>query len=440
MEIYKFGGASLATAANARAVGEIVRTVGRNRQLVVVVSAMGKVTNQLEFLLRAAMREQDKIGSALQQLRDFHVGMATELLGAQAEGTLRVLALLESLENTVRALPHEDYDALYDRVVPYGELLSSIIVAAYFSRAVAPAVWVDIRGVLRTNNEHRNALVDIALSRSMVQQAFSDGSVALYVTQGFIASTAQGTTTTLGREGSDYTAALLGAMLQARAVTIWKDVAGFLSADPKLFPGAAFLPRLPYREAIEMSYSGAKVVHPKAVKPMQNARIPLYVKSFVDPQACGTQIGGSDDAAVEVELHNLIAVREGQVLLSVAQRDLSFASERAVSRIFSILAAHRIGVNLLQQSAVSTTVCVDREPIHLPRAIEALRAEHQVVYNADLVLLTVRHGSTALRGVLADISEVLVRQETRLTVQLVLPRAVWIREVYPAMLSACARI
>lgn len=440
MEIYKFGGASLSTAANVRAAGEIVKTQGVRRPLVVVVSAMGKVTNQLEFLLQAAMREQDRLGSALRQLYDFHMGVAEELLGAQAEGTAQVGALLESLESTVRALPHEDYDALYDRVIPYGELLSSTIVAAYFSRAVSPAEWVDIRGVLRTNNAHRNALVDVALSRSMVQQTFLSGAGALYVTQGFIASTAQGTTTTLGREGSDYTAALLGAMLQARAVTIWKDVAGFLTADPKLFPTAAFLPRLPYREAIEMSYSGAKVVHPKAVKPMQNARIPLYVKSFLNPQAPGTQIGGRDGEEAEIELRDLIAVREGQVLLSVGQRDLSFASERAVSRLFSILAAHRIGVNLLQQSAVSTTVCVDREPIHLPRALEALRAENHVTYNADLVLLTVRHCSEALRGVLSSITEVLVRQETRLTVQLVLPQAVWLREVYPAMLSACARI
>lgn len=440
MEIYKFGGASISTAANVRGVGEIIRAQGTHRPLVVVVSAMGKVTNQLEFLLRAAMRERDRLGSVLQQLRDFHMGMAIELLGVEAEGTMRVRALLDSLEEIVRSLPHEDYDTLYDRVIPYGELLSSIIVAAYFSSTIEPSMWVDIRGVLRTNNEHRNALVDIALSQIMVQQAFEEGSETLYVTQGFIASTTQGTTTTLGREGSDYTAALLGAMLQARAVTIWKDVPGFLTADPKLFPNATYLPRLPYREAIEMSYSGAKVVHPKAVKPMQNACIPLYIKSFIAPQAQGTQIGGRGEDDLEFELRDLIAVREGQVLLSVSQRDLSFASERAVSRMFSTLAAHRIGVNLLQQSAVSTTVCVDREPIHLPRAIEALRVEHHVAYNADLVLLTVRHCSELLRSVLASISDVLVRQETRLTVQLVLPRAVWEHEVYPAMLSACAWI
>lgn len=439
MEIYKFGGASLSTADNVRAMGEIVRTVGTMRPLIVVVSAMGKVTNQLEFLLQAAMRDRQRLGEAMRQLRDFHMEMAEELLGGNAEGVRRVASLLESLESTVRALPHEDYDVLYDMVVPYGELLSSTIVAAFLTKEIAPAEWVDIRNALRTNNEHRNALVDTALSTSLVQRTFSKGESTLYVTQGFIASTVQGTTTTLGREGSDYTAALLGAMLQARAVTIWKDVPGFLSADPKLFPHAEFLPRLPYREAIEMSYSGAKVVHPKAVKPMQNAGIPLYVKSFASPRAEGTCIGGSEDEAT-LKLHDLIAVREGQVLLSVGQRDLSFASEQTVSRMFSILAAHRIVVNLLQQSAVSTTVCVDREPIHLPHAIEALRAEHHVMYNADLILLTVRHCSAALRSVLSNVAEALVRQETRLTVQVVLPREVWVRAVYPAMLLACERI
>lgn len=440
MEVYKFGGASLSTAANVRAMGEIVRTVGVMRPLVVVVSAMGKVTNQLEFTLQAAMRERDRLGSALQQLRNFHMEMAVELLGAEADGVARVSSLLDSLEATARALPREEYDTLYDRIIPYGELLSSTIVAAYLSAALGSAKWVDIRGVLRTNNQHRNALVDAALSRGLVRQAFLHDAGALYVTQGFIAATPGGTTTTLGREGSDYTAALLGAMLEARAVTIWKDVAGFLSADPKLFPRAEFLPRLPYREAIEMSYSGAKVVHPKAVKPMQNAGIPLFVRSFVNPRAEGTQIGGGGDEEEWVPLRDLVAVREGQVLLSVAQRDLSFASEQAVSRMFSVFAAHRITVNLLQQSAVSTTVCVDREPIHLPRAIEALRSENQVTYNADLVLLTVRHASGALRAVLSDIAGVLVRQETRQTVQVVLPRQQWVDQVYPAMLSAWARI
>ena len=272
----------------------------------------------------------------------------------------------------------------------------------------------------------------------MVQQTFSRGAGTLYVTQGFIASTAQGTTTTLGREGSDYTAALLGAMLKADAVTIWKDVAGFLSADPKLFPRAVFLPHLPYREALEMSYSGAKVVHPKAVKPMQNAGIPLYVRSFETPEALGSRIG--DGAEASEPLHDLIAVREGQVLLSVGQRDLSFASEEAMSRVFSVLAAHRIAVNLLQQSAVSISLCVTRDSTRLPRAIDALREENFVTYNEDLVLLTVRHCSSRLRLVLSNVSEVLVRQETRHTVQVVLSNAVWTQEVYPAMLSACARI
>ena len=438
MEIYKFGGASLSTAASVRAMGKILETIGTSRPLVVVVSAMGKVTNQLELLLQAAMGGQGWPEAAMQALREFHMAMAHELLGRGDEGLLRTATLLESLERTLRALPREDYDMSYDRVVPYGELLSSTIVAAYLKTLLPAVEWVDIRGSLRTNNEHRNALVDEALSSGMVQQTFSRGAGTLYVTQGFIASTAQGTTTTLGREGSDYTAALLGAMLKADAVTIWKDVAGFLSADPKLFPRAVFLPHLPYREALEMSYSGAKVVHPKAVKPMQNAGIPLYVRSFETPEALGTRIG--DGAEASEPLHDLIAVREGQVLLSVGQRDLSFASEEAMSRVFSVLAAHRIAVNLLQQSAVSISLCVTRDSTRLPRAIDALREENFVTYNEDLVLLTVRHCSSRLRLVLSNVSEVLVRQETRHTVQVVLSNAVWTQEVYPAMLSACARI
>ena len=207
MEIYKFGGASLSTAASVRAMGKILETIGTSRPLVVVVSAMGKVTNQLELLLQAAMGGQGWPEAAMQALREFHMAMAHELLGRGDEGLLRTAALLESLERTLRALPHEDYDMSYDRVVPYGELLSSTIVAAYLKTLLPAVEWVDIRGSLRTNNEHRNALVDEALSSGMVQQTFSRGEGTLYVTQGFLASTAQGTTTTLGREGSDYTAA-----------------------------------------------------------------------------------------------------------------------------------------------------------------------------------------------------------------------------------------
>lgn len=440
MQVFKFGGASVSTPSGVRNAAEIAQQHGGNAGLVVVVSAMGKTTNGLEAALAEAIASPGTVPLSLVAIRDYHLNMAHELLGEAAEGIRPIESLLDSLSTLLSHLPRAGYDELYDLVVPYGELLSSRIVQTYFGLAGIPCDWVDARGVLRTDSGFRSAAVDWDLSEALAQEAFGQREGRVYITQGFIGSTPLGQTTTLGREGSDYTATLLGAFLRAESVTIWKDVPGFLSADPKLFPSALPLEELDYREAIEMSFNGAKIIHPKAIKPVQNAGIPLWVRSFHTPSLVGTRIHDVGEEQREVCPPPLVAVREGVTLLSLTPNDLSFALEDNLGVVFSLLQSLRVKVRLIQNSAVSLSLCVDSDSERLPRALQALQQHFQVSYNCDLLLLTIRHYTDALRMELDAQAGILLCHTTRATRQYLMRTEDWARSVYPSVCDILARI
>jgi len=402
---------------------------------VIVVSAMGKMTNALERALDAALHAPEQLQEAVEQIATFHRSMV-EQLSADGQGDYSAaLQQLADLEILLSHLPNPGFDQVYDLVVPYGELISSLIVAAYLKEQLSvPVQWVDIRTVFRSNSVYRAATVNTAISEPLARQAFSSERPCIFVTQGFIAQGPEGTTTTLGREGSDYSAALLGAFLQAKAVTIWKDVPGFLTADPALFPNASLLPELDYREAIEMANSGAKIVHPKALKPLQNACIPLYVRPFNQPNEQGSAI-------CNLALHDgnpltQIAIREGQVLLSLSPTDLSFALQDTLAEAFGILQTHQLRTNLIQAvSQLQAQLDVPGTETE-PAALTALQQLFHVAYNEGLRLITIRHYTPALRAALASIPGFLIRQETRTTLQYLVREQDWAEGYYPTLLEA----
>lgn len=436
MEVHKFGGGTLYNAAQIRAMVALVHRHLQERGAVVVVSAIKGVTNMLEAALAEAMALPGAMKGQLETLTALHRSLLAQLLPTEHPVVDRIEGMLLDLSTLLQHLPQRPYDALYDLVVPYGELMSSLLVAGVLQTEGVPCQWVDIREPLRTNHQHRNAQIDQVVSTPLVREAFLHGGERLYVTQGFIASDDTGHTTTLGREGSDYSAAFLGTMLEAREVTIWKDVPGFLNADPQIFPHAYYLPRLHYRDAIELAACGAKIIHPKALQPLQRHDIPLLVKPFAQPDAAGSRIDGaplSSQRKGENAPLPLMAVRAGQLLLSVAPKDLAFAGEGLYAQVFAILDARHMPVHMIQQSAVSLTLCVDYDPYQMPMVIAAIGQAGEVTYNRELVLFTVRYCTPMLRTLLDSFDFYILRQDTRHTVQLLLREHDWGTTLQPAI-------
>ena len=410
MEVYKFGGASLATPAGMERMGALVARYEGTRPLVVVVSAIGKTTNALEHALEVGLGGGD-VAAAFAPIEAAHRGMI-EGLALREEFAQPVFRLLSDLRLLLEHLPAQDYDTLYDQVISQGELLSSLLFSALLAQRGVSAEWVDVRGVLRTRAGHRGAVIDATLSAPLVQAKFHSGG-RIYVTQGFIASDSMGATTTLGREGSDYSAALIGCFLGALRVTIWKDVEGLFNADPKHFPTAQLIGSIDYRE----------VIHEKALKPLQNANIPLYVRSFLT-EGAGTEIRNFASEEVSQELP-LIAVQEEQVLLTVSPRDLSFALQDYASRIFELVRLHHTTVRLVQNSAVRLSLSMDYDSVHFPALLESLQEQFYTSYNLGVVLVSIRHVPAGWRRGWEEFSEYLLLQQTRTTVQYLLLRSVW---------------
>ncbi|MDR0545146.1 MAG: aspartate kinase [Odoribacteraceae bacterium] len=422
MEIFKFGGASVKDAAGVR---QLAAIVGQQKPLVIVISAMGKMTNLLEKICEARFRDDAPTAlRRLEELCDFHAAIIRDLFPID-EQRRPVVERVEQLLDLVRQIIAEertdnsadDYDRAYDRLIPVGELLSTRIVSDYLAANGVSNRFVDVRQCLISDDCHRNANVDLETSRERCARVFHFRDADRYITQGFIAGTLDGQTTTLGREGSDYTAALLANLLDASRVTIWKDVPGVMNADPKEYPAAVVIPQMHYKEAIELTHFGAKVIHPKTIKPLQNKNIPLRVRSFLDPDAPGTVIRDLDGW---IALPPVYINKENQLLLTLAPRDFSFIAEEKLSRVFSILARYRLKLNLMQNSAISFTFCVDNHPAILPRFIAELQQEFGVRYNDNVRLVTIRHYTDAMiREIIGD-SVVLVEQRSRATAQFVI--------------------
>ena len=387
MKVYKFGGASVKDAAGVRNLAQIARnTEGR---LFVVVSAMGKTTNALERVMEAFWQgHTGEAVVAMQTIVDYHAEILADLWGAPHLPE-RVRTFYEELEEiiTLANPKSRTYEEWYDRIVSFGELISTTIVADYLSFDGTSAEWLDIRRIFLTNSRFRDANIDIEASTPRLLRAVDSSSAKVIVGQGFIGATESGATTTIGREGSDYSAAVAGYILGAESVSIWKDVEGILNGDPKQFEGVSYIPELTYLDAIELAYSGAQIIHPKTIKPLQNKNIPLYVRPFGDKTKPGTVINGE---AERVKLPIMIYKRD-QVFLIIRSRDFSFVMEEQFGVIFSLLDSYRIKTHLIHNSAVDLGLCVDSS-WHIEELIKALEEEGFDVEKHDNVgLLTIRN-------------------------------------------------
>lgn len=417
--IFKFGGASVKSADGVDNLLRIVRQY-QSERIVVVVSAMGKTTNALERVLAGYMEGNiHRMKDELDALCRFHLGIASELERRCSDSAIveGFTILFDELTGLLMRNKTADYDYHYDQVVSYGELFSTTIISRFLAASGLHNCWVDIRSCLKTDSTYREAAVDYELSASLCRRQFTFAGQNLYLTQGFIASDDRGATTTLGREGSDYSAAILANFLSADRVVIWKDVEGVLNADPRIFSNTCKLDFISYHEAIELAYCGAQIIHPKTIKPLQNGQIPLYVKSFNNPEGEGSCIAHSNRS---IDLPPVYVLKPNQVLISLTPRDFSFVVEDCLSKIFAVLYNHRVKVNLIQNSAINFTVCVDNENRYLPAALEELRNEFEVKYNDGLELLTIRHYTAESIRKHSAGRTVYLQQRTRTTARFVM--------------------
>lgn len=420
MKVFKFGGASVNSADAVRNMMNIVteHVLQEHEPLVVVVSAMGKTTNLLERLLDDS--------SAFWQLEDYHRSIAADLLPGDDDVQCTIDRLLEEVKGALAIPPTDGYNYRYDQVVSHGELLSTSIIAAYINDRGISTQWVDARELIVTDARFREARVDWQATRQAVNACFLRESppYQVFLTQGFIGGVGSQlsnldpkfSTTTLGREGSDYTAAILAHCIDAESVTIWKDVPGFLNADPKFFPDTVKIRQIPYNEAIELAYYGASVIHPQTVKPLQNSGIPLYIRSFITPKAEGSIIGDFHTIIPETSLY---IFRDNQLLLSVYPRDFSFIAEDNLAYIFRRLNSHGIRVNLMQNSALSFSFCVDNDEKRVSLLKKDLIRKFQVRYNEGLQLVTIRYYTQEVIDRIVAGRPVFLEQRNRSTVQLV---------------------
>jgi aspartate kinase len=384
--------------------------------LVIVVSAFGKTTNALESVLKAWKNGTTDHSVILDEVYAAHLSVITDLFGAGSETQKKTDISFELLKEYLLTPSKATYDFEYDQVVSYGEIWSTIIVAGYLKKIIGDVEWIDIREILLTDERYRDANILWSESTRRVQSMFDFTKRKIYVTQGFIGGTIAGQTTTLGREGSDYTAAILANMLNAVSVVVWKDVPGILNADPKWLPDARKLDEISYKEAVEMSFSGAKVIHPKTIKPLHNKNIPLSVRSFITPEGIGTIIKA--DIALR-KMEPVFIKKEDQILISILPKDFSFVMGDNLSRIFHSFILHGIKVNLVEASAVSIDVCVDDERPKVDSLINDLKEEYSTVYNEDVELLSVRHSTPEAMERITAGREILIEQRTRSTARFV---------------------
>lgn len=388
MQVFKFGGASLKDVAGIKNVASILQRF-KNQSLVIIVSAMGKTTNALEAVVAAHAKQNGEAQKLYEAFKEQHYALMRELFDSSDEVFTLVNDTLVEGEWVLEEKPSENYDYMYDQLVCMGELVSSKIVTAYLNKIDLPTQWLDARDVVATDNTYREGWViwdkTKANAQKVVVPMLAKGGFVL--TQGFIGSTSENFTTTLGREGSDYSAAIFSHCLDAESMTIWKDVPGVLNADPRMFDNTVKLDRLSYREAIEMTYYGAQVIHPKTIKPLQNKNIPLFVKSFLDPDAPGTEISSD----TEENYPPIVVVEKNQALLHISTLDYSFVAEHHMARLFAKAADLRIFVNMMQNTAVSFTICVPNVPDRIERFIKDISDEFKVKVEQGLELITIRH-------------------------------------------------
>ncbi len=418
MVVFKFGGSSIEDSGGIRNLAEIVKKYQGN--LVVVVSALGKTTNALEELVKKAWERDDGYLENFNEIKSFHFNILGELVNQNKEEIERKLhSLFHEMEFFLKGKPGNDYDRFYDQVVSRGELWSSLILESYFKSAGLKTQWHDARELIITDESFRSANINWEETSKRVSQAIQKQSQFIFLTQGFIGGTKNNLSTTLGREGSDYSAAILANILEAEKVVIWKDVPGVLNADPKIIEKPILLPEISYQEAIELAYFGAQVIHPKTIKPLQNKNIPLIVKSFLFPENAGTII--RINKLPENKTPSII-FKKNQLLISISPRDFSFVIDQSLGDIFSIFEEHRLKINLIQNSAISISICLDNSERKLPGLLKSLKKKYEVYYNSGVELITIRHyNDETIREILFNL-KVLIEQKTRATVHYVVER------------------
>jgi len=414
MRIFKFGGASVKDANGLKNLVKLLQEVGY-QDTFLVISAMGKTTNAMEGVVNAYFQDKTILPSTLQEVMDYHIQILNELFDSPDHAIFKdVQSLFEEVKGFLAWNKSPKYNFVYDQVVSYGELLSTTILSAYLNEVGIRNTWLDIRNFIKTDNNYRDVDVQWEKTQERLSQGLEKGK--LYVSQGFIGSDENNFTTTLGREGSDYTAAILAFCLNAQSVTIWKDVPGVLNADPRYFSESQLLNKISYREAIELAFYGASVIHPKTLQPLQRKEIPLYVKSFLKPKDAGTMVGKGEDIDPKVPC---FIVKKNQVLMKLSSLDFSFIVEDSISDLFKLLHDYKMKVDMIQNSAISFSVCVDNKFGRLEELLDHLKGKFKVVYHEGVSLYTIRHFDAQSIESLQNGKEVLLEQRGKETVQLV---------------------
>lgn len=414
MQIFKFGGASVKDAESIKNLAKVLQTVGYKNTLI-VISAMGKTTNALEIVIKNYFENKAELHSSIQDVIKYHNGILLDLFENESHPIFKkITQIFRELDDFLRTNKSPDYNYVYDQTICYGELVSTTIISTYLNTIGINNNWIDARTHIKTDTYYRNANVNWNATQKNISVLFN--TKTLNITQGFLGSDAHNFTTTLGREGSDYTAAIYAYCLNAEHVTIWKDVPGVLNADPRYFENAQLLHQISYEEAIELAFYGASVIHPKTLQPLQRKEIPLYVKSFLNPTNAGTRVGKGITLQPNIPCFIL---KKNQALIALSSLDFSYIVEDNISTIFKLLHRYKMKVDVIQNSAISFSVCVDDIFNNLEALLQHLKAKFRVTCHKNVSLYTIRHYNTDVLTQLETDKTVLLKQLTHNVVQLV---------------------
>ena len=418
MKVFKFGGASIKDYKSIIRLSRIIRKENHDR-MIIIVSAMGKTTNSMEKLVLSYLNSSKNFKDKLELIKNFHLDIIKNLFKKNNSSITNIVqAVFDEIDKFLKTNKETDYNLIYDQIVSYGEILSSIIISKYLNFIGLKSKWVDARYCIVTDEYYRDANVDLErTSKSLKKNIRGKG---LFVSQGFIGSNKKSYTTTLGREGSDYSAAIFAHALDAESVTIWKDVRGVLNADPRYFNKTKLLNKISYEEAIELAFYGASVIHPKTLQPLKKKSIPLFVKSFLSPSREGTLISKKDYKVRNIPSH---IVKWNRVLLKISSKDFSFIVEKKISLIFSMLSKYKMKVELIQNSAISFSVVLNNKYQRLDELLKELRENFKVSVDKEVSLFTIRHfNRNSLKHIKKLNHNILLEQRTYETLQLVLSR------------------
>lgn len=414
MRIFKFGGASVKDADGIKNVFDLLHKVG-HEDVLLVISAMGKTTNALELVIKNYFEKSNEFHASLQEVRKYHNQILLDLFDDEEHDVFfAVNSHFADLEYFLRSNKSPNYNFVYDQVISFGEIVSTTIVSYYFNEKGLKNNWIDVRNFIKTDNTYRDANVDWEQTQKLISKGIKKKS--LNITQGFLGSDENNFTTTLGREGSDYTAAIFAYCLSAESVTIWKDVPGVLNADPRYFENAILLNQISYREAIELAFYGASVIHPKTLQPLQKKEIPLYVKSFINPLLPGTSVSKGEDLEPKT---SCFIVKKNQLLISLSSIDFSFIMEENISEIFALFHQFKMKVSLIQNTAISFSVCVEDKFENFNELKAILAKKFKVSYNENVSLYTIRHFTKEAAEMVEKDKVVILRQFSRETMQIV---------------------